>query len=453
MHDKDRGPFVSTESEPRRWSRLGFAALVTVGAMSFASGSAANDAPDYLMPDAQVMSGMVMEQAGALGLAEGSKAMHRDVTSDDKNHFATNFDNVEVIRVMPRAHMEVAPSKTYVQKAIVIANNALVRSLNGKIHFDKIKYADTVLAPSGVLANTSHIINKTPEGTNLAWGRCYTETDKSKIENKYGSDFTTERMVIFNKYPLCGDAGRSADGSADLSHPYAFYSNFDPHIALHEEGHRLGLGHAKTVTCEPRAKSVAELAAQATRIMTNGAAGWDTALRVMHDKCTTNEYGDVLSDMGNKDGKNQAERRPYNFAEENRLNPVTTRLKDVDLSSIAPMHQKKYDMSFTNGNLRGIRIALPANHPLRKIDKYMNFLEIGIDQSTPGGPPFIRVLGVSDHPNKMMTTYVIPSYDPRADYYAKFTMLGRAYKDSRLGIEVDFMTNADESSIYVLKTA
>jgi hypothetical protein len=274
-------------------------------------------------------------------------------------------------------------------------------------------------------------ISSDPEGTQPDGAACYLpeQIGAFKLSAKKREPNKPIAVILASNTQQCGEQGALAFAGRDG----AVYGYDSIHttvreeaakLVVHETGHMLGLLHSGAV--KDKMPTTAEIVPISQRLrgsfamVTDGESG------------KPNMYADPSTVMGHFAGKTSS--NIYNFVEVNQINPNVNRVEKID-----PNQQGTYEVSLNENLPRAIAIALPPDHPYRKLPggQDITTLYIGLENSLhPDLPELALILARLDGTTFLATPFsFIPQLDGEGENQRKL-MPKIVYVDDALGFSV-----------------
>lgn len=271
--------------------------------------------------------------------------------------------------------------------------------------------------------------------------RCYDHRELKAVDARVSGDGV---LALLDETPGCLEIpakdGFSASAWAYDDTKTAVFGNKSPllpGIINHELGHILGLTH-HTEICqrqkegEPYVFNYQEIGERLD------SSDFDVARR---RNGSVDEYAATTSVMGNGRGGSATEvYHPLELA----------KIKDDVHAPFIGVEPSEYSINIHGEGNRGLKLALPDDHPLRKVDADMKAVSFSTAlHASPGGGEIdqIRVLVTAESPHMLYDIYALPP----VRFCTKSHLCGEnikgwrpVYRDAALGVEVQVRWSGKE---------
>lgn len=255
------------------------------------------------------------------------------------------------------------PITPTITQTSVGAQKAITTETDGEITFKTPTEVFVANDPAG-----------TDQFTATGSGGCYSLDQLRQIEDQVriataiGEEALA--MIYVQDGTLCAngyDQKRGVGWAADKR--FIAIKDPDRNNVVHEIGHALGLSHFTTLDCVVKDPNEIYMPVMDIAAFSPGA------------KCDVdrnedgriNEYGNAASVMGRIAEENMYNVRLFTTSDKNKLMPQKYKIKEIE-----PV-EGEYKISLRPGALSGISLALPADHPLKRIDPTMNKIQFTAD--------------------------------------------------------------------------
>lgn len=296
-----------------------------------------------------------------------------------------------------------------------------------------------------------HHIKLTPDGlyTNKNSQQsieCYTDEQLDRVQTQYLQNnelpAATSLMTVINQGESCSllpiSGAAMVDNVNGMRIGTMYVGVLTDNVILHEVGHLLGLSHAATLHCDnPSPNSLLE----DSKTDIGELVGYGCTIPKRPDSDQLDMYSDHSTVMGGilADSSDLLTER-FNANETTKLVPDVAKNRDI-----LPEPQT-YELSTNYGKLRTVTLALPPEHPLRKIDARINKVSIGLMATKFGDTGHATVQVIAHHEEQ---SYRLTSAFPFIAGYDESLGPVEVYHDEMLGIRVVINKGKNERSVTV----
>jgi hypothetical protein len=294
-------------------------------------------------------------------------------------------------------------------------------------------------------------IKLTPEGLytndqNKQSVECYSDEQLDRAQSLYLENSklpaATSLMTVINQGDSCTmlsvGAAAMVDNVNGMRIGTMYGSALTENVVLHEVGHILGLGHAASLYCnDPTTKTVLERG----KTDIGKLVEYGCVIPKQDGSDKPNMYSDRMTVMGGilSESVDQFTEH-FNSTETTILAPDIAKNKDV-----LP-ERATYELSTYYEELRAISFALPADHPLRRIDPKIDTLSVGLASAAFNDKPNATIQVIAHYDDQ---SYRLGHVLPYISGYDSSLGSVEIYHDETLGVKVIIGPGKNNSSVKV----